>query len=524
MGDTGQVLLTGPSGEGKTTILMAIAFALYGHGRKVVTQGKTSCQVTLEFEDMKIVRTKSPNRLLLNDVIEDAAAQDMINRKFGTTLTSQVYVEQSGLKSFILMSPSDKLEFLEKHAFHGTNLSEIKKRNRILIAKCKEELTIAATELRMTEQSLSEMSLPEKVEFPLQSRGSRERAIANEETRKKNCGVRVKKAERKKANLERELHDIQLLTTRIAGIEQNHQYISQKASEVEDQIEDAERNFDGPESLRATELHLERIVARRELTTMEAHHEENLLKLEQMRVDERNALVLEVELAEQELWRDHKIDEIDMDISDLETCMADLEKIGALQRSCDRNQVDNAEHEADKETLVESEAALSETKVKRDRAKLKSHLYSCPSCEARLRVDGNALVVAGEDPEEDLDIDELDRRVSKLSSIVRTLQGVIAVNEQKMSQYRDDMEMIDSLTASYDEVPKLSEVREDLAYLQNYKKRQKELESEISCGKDKLRRGIYSASLTSFESSVSSAAARIKENDRAGRGAIWGNG
>ena len=54
-GEKGLALLSGPSGQGKSSLLMAINFVLYGTGTKVVTYGKTSCCVELEFDDLKII-------------------------------------------------------------------------------------------------------------------------------------------------------------------------------------------------------------------------------------------------------------------------------------------------------------------------------------------------------------------------------------------------------------------------------------------------------------------------------------
>ena len=67
LGEHGLSLISGKSGKGKTSILKGIFFALFGNGTKLQTYGKKSTKVTLEFEGMKIVRTKCPNRLILND-------------------------------------------------------------------------------------------------------------------------------------------------------------------------------------------------------------------------------------------------------------------------------------------------------------------------------------------------------------------------------------------------------------------------------------------------------------------------
>ena len=66
-GDTGTILISGPSGRGKSSIFHAIEFCLYGKSPKIMTVGKKSCLVTLEFGEFVITRKKGPNRLLITD-------------------------------------------------------------------------------------------------------------------------------------------------------------------------------------------------------------------------------------------------------------------------------------------------------------------------------------------------------------------------------------------------------------------------------------------------------------------------
>ena len=79
--DLGLVLLSGNSGSGKSTILKAILYALFGSKavRKPYSFGTNTCSVTLEFMGMKIHRTNRPNRVTVNGDLEDAAAQSFID-------------------------------------------------------------------------------------------------------------------------------------------------------------------------------------------------------------------------------------------------------------------------------------------------------------------------------------------------------------------------------------------------------------------------------------------------------------
>ena len=56
LGNNGISLLSGHSGSGKTSILKAIFFALFGEGNKLQMYGKTSCSVELNFDDIKILK------------------------------------------------------------------------------------------------------------------------------------------------------------------------------------------------------------------------------------------------------------------------------------------------------------------------------------------------------------------------------------------------------------------------------------------------------------------------------------
>ena len=118
-GEKGLTLISGSSGAGKSSILLGIYFALFGIGTKFTMYGKTSCSVMLEFDDIIITRTKKPNRLIVEDEkvkYEDDAAQSIINKKFGETFDTTGYISQNAMNSFILMSPIEKLGFLEKFA------------------------------------------------------------------------------------------------------------------------------------------------------------------------------------------------------------------------------------------------------------------------------------------------------------------------------------------------------------------------------------------------------------------------
>lgn len=158
--DSKCILLHGPSGAGKTTLMAAIAFAFTGQGKKVVKHGKTKCSVTLTLPEMIITRTKGPCRLLVEKrdngvTYEDSEGQAFIQRVFPNWEFG--YVSQRLYKSFILMTPSDKLAIIERMALSGINIEELQNKCKQLISQRKESLLKTERERSTIETLLKEI-------------------------------------------------------------------------------------------------------------------------------------------------------------------------------------------------------------------------------------------------------------------------------------------------------------------------------------------------------------------------------
>lgn len=124
-------LLKGRSGVGKSTLLNAIEWVLYGEFKKVgprhTPNAKTS--VTLKTDMIQVTRTKNPNKLTLeHDSIqyEDVNAQTKINQMYGVyeiwLMTS--YMKQICQNYFLMSANSAKIELLNKISFHDEDPNE----------------------------------------------------------------------------------------------------------------------------------------------------------------------------------------------------------------------------------------------------------------------------------------------------------------------------------------------------------------------------------------------------------------
>lgn len=157
-------LISGKSGCGKTTIFMAIIFALTGEGKNVQTRGKTSCSVILRMKGFAIERTKRPNRLRLkesgNDKIwEDREAQALIDKYFSQYITGYMSQIVDGSKSFLMMTSTDKIKFLEKMAFGDEKVDVLLSKCKILMNDRKKELLITEKQRETMEKMLCDMKM-----------------------------------------------------------------------------------------------------------------------------------------------------------------------------------------------------------------------------------------------------------------------------------------------------------------------------------------------------------------------------
>ena len=139
-------LISGESGSGKSTIMNAIFWCLYGTLRNVRNfSSKTSkCMVEISFQNYSIIRSKSPEELKYksNDIIlSDDEAQEKIYQLFGSKdlWLSSCYLSQNSRNNFLNSSSEMRLKILSEISFLNEDPSVIiNKIEKVLSEKLKE--------------------------------------------------------------------------------------------------------------------------------------------------------------------------------------------------------------------------------------------------------------------------------------------------------------------------------------------------------------------------------------------------
>jgi DNA repair exonuclease SbcCD ATPase subunit len=502
-GEEGISLLSGDSGSGKTSILLGIYFALFGTGSKLAMYGKTSCSVLLEINDFIITRTKRPNRLIVktkNGEYEDDGAQSIIDEKYGKSFKTTGYISQNARDSFILMSPIEKLSFLESFAFSDINLMEIKKRCKDLIKERNETLLKTNSQLEMASSMIKEIEPPENIEFPLKcSLKNRDKAIKNEIIKNKNAITLIKRCKHTITNLRSELHSLQVLNAQIQSKSDSMSTVIEKISDIS--LKRDGLSCEGESKLREYENDLLIVVSQRELLSLQKRYEEDRIKLENMKTSEIKDKDKKIQDIKDINWVDYSEDECKNSIKDFKLIIKDLEKIKYLENELSKYKVDENKLKLLIQDLKDSKILLEEKKKILNNLELQLEIFQCPSCDIFLRYNENELLVhKGVRCENtDINIDKVTKEISILKKKISSLETSTSIKQNNYERYKQVELDILIISDEYDEIPDTSEIKIDLEYIVSYLSSHKELTRQLTNLNSTEK---YSPIIISFENTL----------------------
>ena len=464
--DNGFVLIEGQSGTGKTSILQAIIFVLFGKGKNLKMNGKTTCSVSLEFEDINIFRSKNPNKLLVNDVLENEEAQNIINKKFGETFDVISYISQTSLNSFILMNPVEKLEFLEKFAFKDVDLMNIKARNKAEINKRKEELTKTVHNLELSLKIFEDIETPVEVKFPISSKPSNyEKLTKNEEIKLKNCTVRIKKLQIEIKKLQDELSDLKILDTNIQNKNDNMDAISLTLKQLT--LEEQNNIYDN-NILNELKVRLKTLLSKNKLLTKQKQYLENMEKLELMKNTEIEKYSNESNNIKLSLWKDYSKEECENIIKDTKEYIQDANTISIYRKNL-------KEYKVDIENLNDNK--IKKNKLQEELKTLKliyssEFAYNCPSCHIKLQIYENDLQIYDntltEKSKTNMNKEEIKVEILNIENNIKKIENLIIKEENTLEKYLKIESDIHNIISQYEDEPDKESLTNELEDIKKY--------------------------------------------------------
>ena len=381
--EIGLVLLSGKSGHGKTTLFLAIQFALFDIGTSsIITHGEKTCEVELIYDNMRIIRTKNPRNLRLFDLstnIEYAnvIAQEIISKKYAVgSFDTIAYIGQDAENSFIKMSPLEKLLFIEKFAFKNDGLSEIKEKSKNYIEKTKTELAEIRNEIKIHEKFIQEF--PEPVvnvilsSFSVQKHKTLEKYEESQISRKEKYEANMKKAHNKLSKLRNEYQELRIMTSILKEKRENlHKQTSQLETII---LETSQTQYIGDEECRNLRKQLEILFTSGEYTKIENKIKGSKEMLDKMQNEIKYNLEDELMNLKSHLWEDYTKTECKELIDDIKEQGKDAKKISLLKNQL---QVLNDQKMAGDQLLLQK--LQDELNVLKD-VEIRQRSYICPSC------------------------------------------------------------------------------------------------------------------------------------------------
>jgi len=495
--DNGLFLLYGNSGKGKSSILMAINFCLFGIGTKIIRRGETSCSVEMQFGDLKIVRTKRPNRVVVNDIYEDDVAQNIINEKFGVTFNNTGYIEQNATNSFIMMSPADKLQFLEKFAFQNVNLGDIKIRCKSLIARREMEVKKTSAQLESAISYLNELDEPSPVEFPLKCK-NKDIAIKNEEIMYKNCDTRIKKAKHIISKTNEEISDLRVLNTYLSTKSENIENLINAIQQMS--LEKDEIDYIGDDELENYKNILQNIISLKEINILKERLKIDEEKIEKMKQNEIEEYESEIEKNKQHLWEEYTKEEAEEMINDLKTTLKDACQVSFLRKQL--SIVDLETFEKQRDELKKLTENYDKKQILYEKLKKQKIFYKCPSCDKTLQFCDDKLNVIDDEIYIDEDENDIKKEISDMRIRIKSLEKIITTIQSKIDQNNRVEKDINDIVEQYEDELNEIELKDDLDNMKKYYDSHIKLENRIRDIKKNITENKFSSSIVMFEKDI----------------------
>ena len=505
LGNKGITLLVGNSGKGKSTILNAIEFAITGQKSmsKLATHGKRSCEVILEYKDITITRKRAPCVLKVeqkDEFFEEEEAQSIINEYFGIDFSTTSYIAQNTFKSFVLLSPSKKLSFIEKIITYQSNLKIgiMKEKTNKYIKKFKEKFiseTATLNTLKNTLQLLNKPSNANKITSLGKENNIEELKKIYKKEKEKLVLTKslISLLEKKIEETAALLHNVELLLQLHNTWIKNKESINNRIKETTNKIKNI--NFIGNKKLKELKLQIEQ----QEIEEKIKKTKNQLDKLKAIEVEDYNKKIQKIQ---KNIWIDYSKSEVNNLLKDHKKLLKDVSEfeiytINFNKLKTEYKRVKDIFDELKKQNISES---LKIEKQKLHQIINSEKILDCPNCNSKLILKNDNLENI---PIIFIPITEKTQIIKKIKLFEYSLQQFIK-SEAELNTIKNQMsitenEIIKLKNNWVEELPSLNTVQDDITFLEKYLIRNINNEKLINQYKTNIKNNIFSNTIIQLE-------------------------
>lgn len=436
--DKGICLLSGRSGRGKSTILNSIVYTITGKGKNISTFQKKSTTVQLEIDGLLITRQRGPNRLIVKKgdaQYEDDAAQSVIDATFGAEFCNTSYIDQDNMNSFVFLSPSEKIEFLEKLLLARYNIDEMKDRVKDDISKTKLEHAAADSKLTTLSDMLRKMTYTNQEDV----------YVETNRLTSQNCGKLLEKirgnidiTEKNEKSVSTKLKKWENERVAQAQLTETRQALKVKLDDVDEQIS----KCNDLEMLRSDMAALEK-------RKNDYHTHQSYVKRRELDASYNERMEHNTKEKEQYLAQIRDLPAIDIikkSISQLETIQRIMDTLIGLEDKIATPPDESvlANEIADRDKIKERVAFCQKTIADQNL------YYPCPSCKNVLQFDKDKLVLGHVRKIENVtdlkrEVKELSQRLDTVNTRIDQLKAEKVLFDKNETEYNQLFDRLDEL-------------------------------------------------------------------------------
>ena len=453
---SGICLINGRSGKGKSTILNSILYAVTGKLKNITSINKKSTKVSIKIDNITITRSRGPNRLSVEKdgkTYENDDAQAIINSFFGQEFSNTSYIDQDNINSFVSLSPSDKMEFLEKLLLSNYDINDIKDKIRIEISNTKTNHTTQESKQNTLENLIKTMTLISQDNITIDKIKINktnfekvfEKIKSNHDISEKNIKtikIKIKKLEEDQLFFSKYIEQRKRLDYQLEEIQSNSLY---------NEIDNVQEIKTSLESLEESKNYY---LKNKEYNILKEKEEE--LRKKYDNIQELNEK--ETENIKKDLEKANNISKLrsvsKSRLSELEKSIDLIANISTLEEELsDSINYDHCDQEIEKEQKIYDSYNETLSKKKQLLSNLEKS-YSCPSCNKFLKIQNDKLILSHS---------VTDTNIPLLKSEIEELRDLVKVSEANIQSYKKRQIIYQQKEEKYNGLfDKLDSLRKDI--------------------------------------------------------------